>query len=208
MAENETGPHSPGSIRTTTWVVLGTAFVGVLGLFAIRCELGPDVSRPYPSRSLPPEPAPVLLASEPLDEAYFPCMDCHEGEPTNPTRRVLEEDHEDLELAHGNLWCLSCHDADNRDVLRLSDATTVAFEESWALCTQCHGAKLADWRAGVHGKRTGSWWGPKDYRTCVTCHDAHAPAWKPIAPKPPPVHPDRIRLETGARLEEVSGESP
>jgi hypothetical protein len=58
----------------------------------------------------------------------------------------------------------------------------------------------------AHGKRTGHWWGPKEYRNCVECHDAHAPAWKPIEPRPPPVRPDAIRLAPGARLEEVSHE--
>ena len=28
-----------------------------------------------------------------------------------------------------------------------------------------------DWKAGVHGKRTGEWDGRKDYLLCVNCHN-------------------------------------
>jgi hypothetical protein len=166
----------------------------VLGLFSIRCSLGPKTSRAYPNRSLMPEPEPLLAAPEPLSEDYFPCSDCHEG-ITDRAVRTLEDDHEDLALAHGSLWCLHCHDAEQRDRLHLADETLVNFEESWRLCTQCHAKKLADWRAGVHGKRTGHWRGPKAYRTCVVCHDPHSPAFKSLEPKPRPRRPDEITLQ-------------
>jgi hypothetical protein len=185
----------PPRYQLATWTLLGLAVVLVLGLFSVRCELGPDTARAYPSRSLPPEPAPTLQSPTPASEEYFPCSDCHADEPTDRTERVLADDHEDLALSHGSNWCLHCHDAEQRDMLHLADETLVRFEESWRLCTQCHAKKLADWRAGVHGKRTGHWWGPKEYRTCVVCHDPHAPRFKPLAPKPPPRRPEAIALE-------------
>ena len=37
----------------------------------------------------------------------------------------------------------------------------MSFAESYVLCGQCHGEKLRDWRAGVHGRRTGQWNGHK-----------------------------------------------
>jgi hypothetical protein len=79
----------------------------------------------------------------------------------------------------------------------------VEFEESWRLCTQCHGKKLADWRAGVHGKRTGNWRGAKEYRTCVVCHDPHSPPFQPIEPLPAPLHPAPARLVDEAHAEAV-----
>lgn len=178
--------------QLATWTVLGVLLVGAVVLASSRCALGPQTPPHYESRSLPPEPAPVLLAAPEPDENYYPCSDCHEDEPTDRTVRELEYEHEDIELDHGNLWCLHCHEADDRDVLHLADDRTAPFEESWRLCTQCHGQKLADWRAGVHGKRVGHWWGPKQYRTCVTCHRPHSPVFEPIVPKPSPVRPEQI----------------
>jgi hypothetical protein len=177
-------------VQATTWFVIGCVLVLVFGSFAIRCS--PADGRAYEARSLAPEPPPTLLVSEPDDE-YFPCSDCHEDEETNPRRRELEDEHYDLELAHGDLWCLSCHDSEDRDRLHLADSAPVEFEASWRLCTQCHGDKLADWRAGVHGKRMGHWWGPKTYEPCVTCHDPHGPAFRPMAPEPPPMRPAAVR---------------
>ncbi|UCE86412.1 MAG: hypothetical protein JSU66_01330 [Deltaproteobacteria bacterium] len=202
-------PHDDGArIRTTTWFVLGIAAMAVLGLFSVRCELGPNVAREYPSRTLPPEPQPVLMSAPPPDEDYYPCSDCHELEDRNPQPRELEDEHDDLELAHGDLWCLSCHDLADSDSLKLSDETLVGFDESWRLCTQCHGNKLAEWRAGVHGKRTGYWWGPKEYRTCIVCHNPHSPAWKPIEPLPPPRPPQQIAGRVRAEPSEVRHEEP
>jgi hypothetical protein len=107
---------------------------------------------------------------------------------TSP-RIALEDEHDELELAHGDLWCLHCHEANDRDQLHLADGVAVGFDESWRLCTQCHGAKLDDWRAGVHGKRVGHWWGPKQYATCVSCHRPHEPRFAPIEARPPPLRP-------------------
>jgi hypothetical protein len=124
----------------------------------------------------------------------------------NVTVREMDEDHDEMDFAHGNLWCLDCHDAEERDSLHLSDGSLVAFEDSWQLCTQCHAKKLPDWRAGVHGKRTGHWRGPKEYRTCVVCHDPHDPPFKPIAPKPAPTRPeDIIHRAMSARAASTTG---
>jgi hypothetical protein len=202
MADEGRDSQSERTVRATTWLVLGSALVLVLGSFALRCS--PATGRVYPSRTLPPEPPPTLLptpTSEDFDD-YFPCSDCHEGEEVNRQRRELEDEHEDLKLEHGNLWCLDCHDADDRDRLHRADAEPVAFEDSWQLCVQCHGHKLAEWRAGVHGKRTGHWWGTKEYRPCVSCHDPHAPHFKPLKPEPPPVRPAQVP-SPAIRLEEV-----
>ncbi len=209
------GGHDGGleqRIQGATWIVLGAALLVVLMLFTIQTPHGEEGGRAdYPKRTLPPEPEPVLLPGPEPSDGYFPCSDCHdESMKTNRKRRALEDDHEELEVVHGDLWCLQCHAADDRDSLQLSDGSPVAFGESWKLCTQCHGKKLAEWQAGVHGKRTGHWWGPKEYRTCIECHDPHAPAWKPIAPLPPPRPPTQLRAAGAAaeaRGEEASDDA-
>lgn len=182
---------SPSSGQLAIWTILGVALVGLIVLSSFRLALG-SAPPAYASRRLPPEPEPELLLPSEPDEDYFPCSDCHEDEPTDRTVRALEDEHDDLELAHGDLWCLHCHEADDRDSLHLADDRAVDFEASWRLCTQCHGEKLDDWRAGVHGKRVGHWWGPKQYTTCVSCHAPHSPRFAPIEARPPPVPPDQI----------------
>jgi hypothetical protein len=171
------------------WVALGCVFAGLVVFQALYFSLGPQTGPAYAKRTLPPEPPPELLASPEPDPDYFPCSDCHEDEPTDRTVRPLEDEHDELELAHGDLWCLHCHEANDRDQLHLADGVAVGFDESWRLCTQCHGAKLDDWRAGVHGKRVGHWWGPKQYATCVSCHRPHEPRFAPIEARPPPLRP-------------------
>jgi hypothetical protein len=52
---------------------------------------------------------------------------------------------------------------------------------------------MNDWKAGDHGRRTGSWSGRKEYLLCAHCHDPHSPAIKPVAPMPPPIRQEKIR---------------
>ena len=128
------------------------------------------------------------------DPDIYPCSQCHnEDMPPNPERRALEDMHEDIVLHHDeeHRWCLDCHDAQNRDRLHLANGTLVPFEESYRLCGQCHGDKYRDWRAGVHGRRTGSWNGHKQYLLCVHCHYSHDPRFQPLKPLPPPIPPGR-----------------
>lgn len=185
--------HIPPPHQLATWIVLGIAVVLVLALFSVRTEHNPDSSRNYPSRVLEPvADAPKLKLSE-MDDSLFPCSDCHEGTPTNRAVRELSEEHDTISLQHGNLWCMHCHDADNRDQLRLADETKIEFEESWKLCTQCHPTKLPDWQAGGHGKQTGNWHGAKERWTCVLCHNPHSPTFEQIKPLPAPRRPEVIR---------------
>jgi hypothetical protein len=133
----------------------------------------------------------------PFSEGIFPCSDCHSDMDVNPKRRELEDEHfeisEMFNHASDQRWCLDCHNPDNRDVLRLANGDLVSFEESYNLCGQCHGTIFRDWKAGIHGKRTGEWNGRKQYRLCVQCHNPHSPKFKPIKPMPPPDNPLEIK---------------
>jgi hypothetical protein len=120
-------------------------------------------------------------------------------EDVNPERRELEDEHVEISEifnhASEQRWCLDCHNPDDRDVLRLANGDLVPFEESYNLCGQCHGTIFRDWKAGIHGKRTGEWNGKKQYRLCVHCHNPHSPKFRPIKPLPPPDNPLEIKYK-------------
>ncbi len=125
----------------------------------------------------------------PFTPGVFPCSECHADLPPDPVvRKVDAQDHPE-EIHHGDRWCLDCHDVNDRDKLHLANGTLVPFEESYRLCGQCHGDKYRDWRAGIHGKRTGYWNGAKRYLLCANCHNPHSPRFKPLKPLPPPIRP-------------------
>ena len=140
------------------------------------------------------------LPPPPFSEGIYPCSNCHAAMPVDRKRRELTMMHTDIVLRHDeeHRWCLDCHDATNRDQLHLASGEPVPFEESYRLCGQCHGEKLRDWRAGVHGRRTGNWNGEKQYLLCVHCHSPHQPRFKAIAPKPAPKKPQHPGTNTGA----------
>lgn len=182
-------PGLPARPRGPRLAVLAT----MVGFLAACVEHG----RPDPEFAQSAAPAPSSteqfhVPPPPLSEDTFPCSDCHEDLPVGG-RRKLKMAHTDIELRHDeeHRWCLDCHSAENRDMLHLASGELVPFEESYRLCGQCHGDKYRDWRAGVHGRRTGSWLGEKQYLLCVHCHDAHSPRFKPIQPKPAPHKPRR-----------------
>jgi hypothetical protein len=135
----------------------------------------------------------------PFSEDIFPCSECHEDMDVNYRRRILEDEHVEISEmfnhASDQRWCLDCHNPENRDVLRLANGDLVSFEESYFLCGQCHGTIFRDWKAGIHGKRTGEWNGKKQYRLCVHCHNPHSPKFKPLKPMPPPDNPLDIKYK-------------
>jgi hypothetical protein len=136
----------------------------------------------------------IEVPPPPFTAGVFPCSDCHDPEiPTNTRQRKLDTAHQEIELRHDaeHRWCLDCHSAVDHDKLHLASGELIDFTESYKLCGQCHGDKYRDWRAGVHGRRSGSWDGHKTYLLCVNCHNAHEPAFQPLEPKPAPTRPGR-----------------
>lgn len=148
-----------------------------------------DADRAKDDDSTKPVPPP------PLSDEIFPCSECHEPDDVNMKRRKLTDMHEKIHLHHGprERWCFDCHSPKTRDKLRLASGRLIDFRKSQLLCGQCHGTKLRDWRAGVHGKRTGSWNGAKRYRLCVHCHNPHHPRFAPLKPKPRPRRPSETK---------------
>jgi hypothetical protein len=179
------------------------AYLLVVAVALVAVARSNDGQPPAAAQKQPPAAAPkrptaarpgehVEVPPPPFSEGVYPCSFCHADLKPNRTRRPVE-DHEDIVLKHDeeNRWCLDCHDADNRDVLHLASGERVPFEESYRLCGQCHGEKYRDWRAGVHGRRTGQWNGQKSYLLCVHCHSPHQPHFKAMVPKPAPIRAAR-----------------
>ncbi len=177
-------------------LLLGFGVVGLVCAGAGDAPRAQSAPAAQGTQSAPARPTERLeVPPPPFSEGIFPCSSCHASMKVNRTKRELTEMHTDIVLKHGSaqLWCLDCHNADNRDVLHLASGELVPFDESYKLCGQCHGEKYRDWRAGVHGRRIGEWNGHKSYLLCAHCHNPHQPHFKPLAPKPAPVPPSRPR---------------
>jgi hypothetical protein len=192
-------------------VVFTLAILAVPAL-SIAGDARPTVAAapaPAPPPATAPPPVPqgrVEVPPPPFSEGIFPCSNCHAGMEPNRARRVLTEMHTEITLRHdeAHRWCLDCHDAQNRDVLHLASGEPVPFQESYRLCGQCHGEKYRDWRAGVHGRRTGTWNGHKTYLLCAHCHNPHQPRFQALAPKPAPARPARPGQSGGGPIESSS----
>ena len=126
------------------------------------------------------------------------CSSCHATTRANIETRSsaeLDQFHQGLKYNHGNLTCLSCHNANNYDTLRLADSRAVQFADVMTLCSQCHGPQRRDYEMGLHGGMNGHWDLSKGGRIrsiCVNCHDPHAPAFPLVMPVFPPR--DRISV--------------
>ncbi|HTN95215.1 MAG TPA: hypothetical protein VMJ33_11590 [Gallionella sp.] len=146
------------------------------------------------------------------------CESCHDGNivpyPKNKKPRLITM-HQDivnnsLELMHGRgaIWCLDCHSAKHRNKLIDREGNEFSFNQPQKLCGSCHGENYIDWRAGIHGKRIGSWksGGKKRWWVCTECHNPHTvqiERFNPLQPEPPPPLP---RGMTSAAYERI-GES-
>ena len=143
------------------------------------------------------EVANYTVVSRKPDINFFPCSQCHDYLPPNPTQRELFTPHQST-LDHGGnrFWCLTCHDQEKRDNLRRVDGTLLEIDNAPELCASCHMARYRDWKGGAHGKRIGNWQGERVLLACPQCHNPHSPTIKPRAPqKPPPVRRDLERPE-------------
>jgi len=145
------------------------------------------------------------------------CKTCHDGKivptPKNKKPRLISM-HQDivknsLELMHGRgaIWCLDCHSATNRNHLVDREGNEFSFNQPQKLCGSCHGENYIDWRAGVHGKRIGSWvtGGKKRWWVCTECHNPHTvqvTRFNRLKPEPPPALPRGMKNANYERAEE------
>lgn len=173
------------------------------------CGIGDEPQRLHTSHAPPaPSGSVSLEARQPLLPT-FPCSRCHADRAPDPTERTLTQFHTQKILHHGTLggWCYRCHTKDDIDKLHLSDGTKVRFDEAYELCGSCHGDKLRDWKAGIHGITTGFWLGERVRRSCPACHDPHEPRFALMRPEHPPALPRTVSSsEPRAESEESHGQ--
>ena len=116
------------------------------------------------------------------------CSTCHTQrtpEIANSSARDMDEFHRGIVVSHGSISCLSCHNADDYDTLKLADGRPVEFPEVMTLCAQCHGPQMDAYNHGAHGGMTGYWdlnRGPRTKNNCVDCHNPHAPQFPRMQP--------------------------
>lgn len=126
----------------------------------------------------------VLIPERISSIRSYPCSNCH----TQPLARLSagrkeyeRKSHWDIELVHGSadvMNCLTCHNEYNLNELVSLTGTVILFDDSYAVCRQCHATQYADWVGGSHGKRLGGWLPPRAMNTCVNCHNPHKPAFE------------------------------
>jgi len=136
----------------------------------------------------------VTVVSRKNELFFYPCDQCHADMEANPDIRTLDTPHHaEIQHGRGRIWCLSCHDLENRNNLTTLLGEPVDFDEAYVVCGGCHASQHKDWTFGAHGKRVASWRGERTQYNCTQCHDAHEPAIAPRAPEAPP--PARAGLE-------------
>ena len=141
----------------------------------------------------PPSGAKTELTDHHGQAVTVACHTCHSVRPSNAENRQasdLNEFHQGLKFQHGQLACVACHNADDGYAsLHLADGKSVAWEDTMALCAQCHGTKFRDYQHGSHGGMTGYWdltRGPRHRNHCINCHDPHAPQFPMMKPAEKP----------------------
>jgi hypothetical protein len=116
------------------------------------------------------------------------CQTCHSTRKPNSENKTvddLNEFHVGLKFSHGNLSCLSCHNDEDYDSLKLADQSRIEYAEVMTLCSQCHGTQRRDFDHGAHGGMNGYWdlsRGPRTRNNCVDCHDPHVPKFPHMQP--------------------------
>lgn len=150
----------------------------------------PVIPERYPVTILKPDHPRVLTGKFLADGTpeSVSCSTCHATKKPNVALAKsddIKDFHLGLTYQHGGLTCLSCHNPDNYDSLRLADGRKVEFPNVMTLCAQCHGPQHRDYQRGSHGGMNGYWdltKGPRTRNNCTTCHDPHAPAYPKMMP--------------------------
>lgn len=133
--------------------------------------------------------APAFTVAAPKKRSKLPrCVRCHDAmEPDSTIRRLPDAPHIDG-ISHGNgrVWCLVCHDQQERSYLRTLVGEKLTSQQAYLQCGACHATQQKDWYFGAHGKRLDNWDGVRVIQNCTRCHDPHEPTLQPRQPNPPP----------------------
>jgi hypothetical protein len=155
-------------------------------LRAQSAAAAPTPTEPRTFNGYPGAPFAVVARKQAL--VLYPCTQCHAVLPKNPTPRKLVAAPHVADLPHGGgrMWCLDCHDFEDRSRLVGIRGDAIDFDQSHLQCGQCHGNRHRDWWYGGHGKRASGWNEARVVWNCTHCHDPHDPTLAPRAPSPPP----------------------
>ncbi len=180
------GPRGPRVAGVTLFA--GSALLLWAGLVVWSVSLAQSEAEAVELvRNTTPDGAEFWVMPRKSELTYYPCAQCHKLIPPNPEVRKLFSPHPS-ELDHGDerIWCLTCHDIEDRNTLTNLLGESVDFDRAAEVCASCHMQRHQDWMFGGHGKRRGDWQGERVIYSCPQCHDPHTPTIKPRAPKPPP----------------------
>lgn len=197
--------------RNSIWLgaAIGLAIIAFLGARTMRqpaltpgFDLAPITAESiiegdrFPTIINRPDGPPRLRTDlvDPLGQPVtIACATCHsirDPNLANASTSDLDEFHQGLAVAHGDLTCLSCHNPDDYNSLKLASGQSVEYSSVMTLCAQCHGPQYRDYLYGAHGGMTGYWdlsRGSRQRNNCVDCHDAHAPAFPRMTPTFKPI---------------------
>jgi len=170
-------------------------------LSSVQAQESPDSQQPLRFEGYPGTP-PFKVVPRKDELFFYPCGQCHQTMEPNPEIRTLNTMHDaEIEHGRGRIWCLSCHSLENRNYLRTLLDEPVDFDEAYLVCGGCHSNRHKDWMFGAHGKRIANWQGDRTLYNCTHCHNPHAPAIEPRAPKPAPPVRAGLKLERGIEHE-------
>ena len=115
--------------------------------------------------------------------ASYNCTECHTEPIENLKQHQLGEKaaHWNIKLVHASaetMNCATCHTSSNMDDLHSLTNSTIDFNYSYKVCSQCHQQEFKDWKGGAHGKQLGGWAPPRLSNTCVNCHNPHQPSFE------------------------------
>ena len=182
-------------------ILLGAGWIMCLILIPVQAQESADVQQAVRFEGYA-DAQEIAVVPRKENLFFYPCMQCHGFLEASAEIRQLNAPHESsLEHGRGRIWCLSCHDLENRDTLKTLLGEPVDFDEAHLVCGGCHANRHKDWYFGAHGKRVANWQDERTQYNCTHCHNPHAPAIKPRAPQPPPPVRAGLKLERGIEHE-------
>lgn len=178
-------------------ILLGMGWILCLILIPAEAQETLDSQQPLRFEGYPGVPEFEVVPRK--DKLFFyPCGQCHEAMEPNPEIRTLNTMHDaEIEHGRGRIWCLSCHNLENRNYLNTLLKELVDFDEAHLVCGGCHANRHEDWYFGAHGKRVANWQGERTLYNCTHCHNPHSPSIKARAPKPAPPVRAGLKFEPG-----------
>lgn len=152
-------------------------------------EQAEDAHFPVMIRQPSGPPTVTLTSTDPHGRsASVACSTCHSiraPQLSVHSTAELNEFHNELRFAHGNLTCYACHNPKEMDSLHLADGKALDFTNVMDLCSQCHGLQASAYAHGAHGGMTGFWdleRGSQQRNNCIDCHNPHIPKFPKMIP--------------------------